>query len=507
MTNSVAVGTFPESYLCRFLENCPVPVVKGSLTKRGDRRLLANSKNAEQVKLLIKKWKLYAPDYEGLDLTVIVTCHNYACYLDECLLSVAKSTIKPKKVLVIDDSSDTCVKLESTVEVVRVEYRDVLKARRHGLEMTETKYVAFLDADNRVSNDYFETSIETMESDRSVAFVFPRLFAFGLSTGFVRRINEAPDRLRYEDISFENLCDANGIYRTDVLFSTLAMNTQTPSKCNAADWRVARNIFENGRWNAAKSKGFVHYRVHQNQMSKRETDYFTDCDLENEQVTIVIAYSGRQNCWEHQRQWLYSQSWKNIKLLIMNGSHSDLSTNDLGLSDWKKSLCIERYDAGARRLADEDRRSSIAIRKKVEAAVAGIYNKAIQMTTNEFLFFLEDDVIPLKDDAIQRLMYHMSPKCFAVSGLYRHRYEKTATAFSLPVSKENMLPLDGPEVQKVDGTGFGCLLTRRSVLLKYPLSGDSYQNPHYDCALAEELCGKYDWILVRSVLCDHMVNV
>ncbi len=95
--------------------------------------------------------------------------------------------------------------------------------------------------------------------------------------------------------------------------------------------------------------------------------------------------------------------------------------------------------------------------------MAGIYNRAVQLAaSDEYLFFLEDDVIPRSLSAISELMGLMQPRTFAVSGLYKHRYQDRACAFRTPISVDNMLPIEGPDFEQVHGTGFGCLLARRS---------------------------------------------
>ena len=157
------------------------------------------------------------------------------------------------------------------------------------------------------------------------------------------------------------------------------------------------------------------------------------------------------------------------------------------------------------------RRTADAIRQDVEAAVAGIYNRAIQLAAGvEYMFFVEDDVIPKRPDAVDQLLRLMNGDTVAASGLYRHRYDPVAVAFGFPADgRIPMRPMNGPTIEQVAGTGFGCLLIRKSVLNRFGLSGDDTSQPHYDVDLAARIAATSAgrWLLHRGVPCDHLIGV
>lgn len=445
-------------------------------------------------------------------MTAIVPCRNYARFLPDCLRSLQAAAVP--RIVVIDDASDDDpgkVCSEFGVEYVRVDFRDLHKVRAAGMALVETKYVAFIDADNMVRPDYFRKAIEAMERHRNVAFVYPVLMAFDEATGPWHGTDAAPQMVRAADVEDRNWCDGNSVWRSEPLMQSLVFRMSIDTRAVTHDWRMAREVLRGGNWLGLRSQVPLDYRVHAKQMTAgwNSPTYFVDANLENERVSIVIAFSGRWRCWERQRQWLERQTYRKCRLVIMNGSHRDLSANDLDLGDWNRGLTIDRFDAGKPKLANEDRTVGDRIRKQVEAAVAGIYNRAALLSApDEYLFFLEDDVVPRSADAIGELMQQFGPETFAVSGLYKHRYHNKSVAFRTPISMDNMLPLRGPEFEQVDGTGFGCLLARRSVLCSFALSGDDEINPHYDCDLAARLKrSKWKWYLSRRVECDHLVGV
>jgi hypothetical protein len=255
------------------------------------------------------------------------------------------------------------------------------------------------------------------------------------------------------------------------------------------------------------------YRRHDRNMSTRpNASYWDDADLLNETITLVTAFSGRWDCWQKLRTWVQSQTWpvNRLRLLIVNGTHSPLTAKMLGLEDWHGSIQIERVDAGFPGLADKERRNAPNTGKSVEAAVATLYNFAIRALQTEYVVFIEDDVIPKSVDTIELLLRQMGPWVAGVSGVYRQRYQTDkCCSFSLPyVGNESFKSLYGDGIETTDGSGFGCLLTRRSLLRRFPLAGDGdvkffdVEFSHH-CKQADN--GWWTWLLHRGVQADHCV--
>ena len=453
------------------------------------------------------------------EITVIIPCHNYGHYLQECLNSIAASSLQPVRVIVIDDASDLPLERSAfeisdfkfEIEWHRVDFRDQSKVCRYGCDLVETTYCLFLDADDKVDPQYFDTAVRMMTADREAAFVYPVLQAFGDSHGCCHGTEHAPSMVSWLDLESRNWCGAGTLFRAEVLRSTLALKTDRVPDCGCNDWITARTVLRAGPWHGLRCEVPLYYRMHAGQMHSQKgwTRYDRQANLQHEIVTIVVAFSGRWDAWWKLRDWIFNQSWpyNQVRLMILNSTHEDLTAKDLGLHDMPfGSLQIERIDAGRPQLADEERRNAPAVGRAVEAAVCGLYNRAIQMIFGEWILFLEDDVIPQRRDAIAKLMQSVGPKVAAVSGLYRHRYENSAVAFGAPVGKLPMRAMEGPEIEPVTGTGFGCLLARRSVFSQIGLSGDDPRCQFYDVNAGVRVSRMgYQWILDRSVFCDHLV--
>lgn len=459
-----------------------------------------------------------ALDYESV--AVVVPCHNYARFLPECLQSLKAQSFRPTQILVVDDSSTdnpeaVCQQFDG-VEYIRCEVKDVHEARAAGLARVNTTFVAFLDADDKLPPGYFEEAISLFREDRRIAITYPTLEYFGDASGPAHGTQNAPDQLTADGLEQRNWICAGSVIRVELLHQSLAFRGKKidGSRCWSQDWSVAKAVLRSGvSWIAKKMKTPLMYRKHGTNMSARPNDsYWNDAYFENETITVVIAFSGRWDCWAKLRTWLVTQEWprQQLRLLIINATHQPLSPANLGLESWDGSIQIEKFDAGYPRLGDIERRNAPGVCKAVEAAVAGIYNTAVRLLGTEYVVFIEDDVIPKRSNAIEMLLMQMGPWVAGVSGVYRTRYQTDkCCAFSVPYTGvESFKSLQGEGVEVVGGSGFGCLLTRRSLLRRFPLAGDSSAS-YFDLefALNVSRCdnGWWKWLLNREVQADHLM--
>jgi glycosyltransferase involved in cell wall biosynthesis len=450
------------------------------------------------------------------NLTVVIPCHNYAPYIGELIQSLLDSTHPPRHIIVVDDRSSDGLPAAldpfPSVIYIRCEFGDVHKTRGLGLDQASTKYVAFIDADDKIPDTYIEEALGLFKTDRDLVCCYPVLQYFGAASGPAHGTERAPERLTADDLQQRNWISAGAIWRADCIRQSLAFKRHIDPSTNwSQDWHMAKaTLGICSRWHAKRLQSPLLYRKHTTNMSDRpNTDYYFDAALYSEPFTIVIAFSGRWDCWPLIRKWLMQQDNKeHIRLLIMNGTHEPLTAKMLGLGDWYGSLQIERYDAGRPDLANQERRNRPSTGRQVEVAVAGIYLRATELIQTEYVLFVEDDCIPQQRNAIRSLMKQMGPWVAAISGAYRQRYQADkACAFSLPFTgNESFMPLEGTGVQRVDGTGFGLLLTRRSLLRRFPMASDG-EVRFFDVEFCHQIkhCdnGWWQWLLSYEVTADH----
>ena len=107
-------------------------------------------------------------------ISIIVPIYNVQKYLVRCLESIRNQTYTTLEVLCIDDGStdgsgllaDDYADLDSRFKVFHTKNRGVSAARNFGLDNISGEYVAFIDADDFVCNEYIERLYEVSQEKK-----------------------------------------------------------------------------------------------------------------------------------------------------------------------------------------------------------------------------------------------------------------------------------------------------------------------------------------------------
>ena len=103
-------------------------------------------------------------------ISVIIPIYNVEKYLDRCVDSIINQTYKNLEIILVDDGSpDNCPKMcddyakkDSRIRVVHKENGGLSDARNAGMEVATGEYVSFIDSDDYISLDFYETLFQTM---------------------------------------------------------------------------------------------------------------------------------------------------------------------------------------------------------------------------------------------------------------------------------------------------------------------------------------------------------
>ena len=103
-------------------------------------------------------------------ISVIVPIYNVEKYLQKCVDSIINQTYKSLEIILVDDGSlDNCPKMcddyakkDSRIKVVHKENGGLSDARNVGMEVVTGEYVSFIDSDDYISLDFYETLLQTM---------------------------------------------------------------------------------------------------------------------------------------------------------------------------------------------------------------------------------------------------------------------------------------------------------------------------------------------------------
>ncbi len=432
------------------------------------------------------------------DVAVIVVCHNYGRFLAEAIHSVLVQTRPPAEVLVVDDASTDDTPAVAAqfaprgVRYERVDVRDVHRARAAGLAATRASVVCFLDADDILPPDYLEAGVPLLDNP-AVGIVYSDVERFGDQTGRIEYPAEPGNRIHRE-----NFVHAGSLVRRTALEMSRVFEIECPAQAND-DWFLWRRIVPFG-WRLAKSSAVYRYRKHAAsklaQMNAAEVPYFERAALALEQVTLAIPLSGRTEFWPRMAKFLEHQTWPHdqTRLLLVDTSQSAefgrtvrqwLATCDYSQVQY---LALAVADPG---LADENRRGP-GVRQRVQVAMPRIYNRVRAETTTEYLWIVEDDILP-PVDTCQRLLRSFDATTVSVSGVYQSRFHPGYVAWD---QDGRIFAERGNGVQVIGGQGFGCVILRKSVLDEHVIHHGGRGD--YDPTFYAELRGtrwraKVDW--------------
>ncbi len=106
-------------------------------------------------------------------VSVIVPVHNTEKYLEKCVASLKAQTLQDIEIILVENASTDnslalCHKIaetDSRIKVMHLQKGDLSHARNNGLTLAESEYVAFMDSDDTVAPQMYETLLKIAEAD------------------------------------------------------------------------------------------------------------------------------------------------------------------------------------------------------------------------------------------------------------------------------------------------------------------------------------------------------
>ena len=134
-------------------------------------------------------------------ISAVIPCFNQGPYLREAVDSLTSQQGGPPRIVVVDDGSTDAVTAEAlsalpgSVRLVRQRNSGVAVARNRGFAETDTPYVLFLDADDRLAPGALEALREPLQADERSGFAYGHQRFFGELSGEMRFPPYDPYRL------------------------------------------------------------------------------------------------------------------------------------------------------------------------------------------------------------------------------------------------------------------------------------------------------------------------
>lgn len=153
-------------------------------------------------------------------ISFIVPVYNAVDYVTDCLDSILRQTVSEFEVLIIDDGSfdgsgsicDEFAERDERVKVIHTENHGVSHARNTAIRLAKGKYLAFVDADDLVSDRLVENIKVELEKDDEVEMICWSFFNFIKPEDFICQTTKS-------DFSKE-------IYRTQDIWEHVVLDNQ-----------------------------------------------------------------------------------------------------------------------------------------------------------------------------------------------------------------------------------------------------------------------------------------
>lgn len=108
-------------------------------------------------------------------ISVIVPVYNVEQYLEKCIDSIINQTYKNLEIILVDDGStdnsgnlcDLLAKKDSRIVVYHKENGGLSSARNFGIDKANGEFIGFIDSDDYIDNDMYETLYNLIKKDKS----------------------------------------------------------------------------------------------------------------------------------------------------------------------------------------------------------------------------------------------------------------------------------------------------------------------------------------------------
>lgn len=211
----------------------------------------------------------------GRDVTVVIPNYNYAAYLPDAIKSVLSQTVKPNRVLVIDDgSSDDSVSVAKSfeeVEVISKHNEGVVITKNLGISLCHTTWTLFVDSDDVLPKNYIEVTLDTAQREHSDV-VYTDSEYFGEEVG-----RQNAGKFSMARILQGNFIHNSALINTDALKSIGGYKVQMSK--GYEDWELYITLGENNKKFSYEKKTTLKYRQHGVVLSRNRSAIATANEL------------------------------------------------------------------------------------------------------------------------------------------------------------------------------------------------------------------------------------
>ncbi|WP_082420489.1 glycosyltransferase [Paenibacillus sp. A3] len=233
-------------------------------------------------------------NYEKGLVSVIIPCYNHGKFIEETIESIKKNTYKNFEIIIVNDGStdeETLKVLDhvekSGVKVLHQENSGLSAARNTGINTAIGEFILPLDADDIIDPLFFEKTVEAIQKDENIGFVYTYVQFFGAASGIWKTPEFDPNLLL-----ISNLCVASSLFRHDA-FDQIG-GYKEDMTFGFEDWDFWIYMVENGWKGKCIPEPLFFYRKHQESMlsnSQKNRSYLIEKLVEHHYTSYQKSLS------------------------------------------------------------------------------------------------------------------------------------------------------------------------------------------------------------------------
>lgn len=443
------------------------------------------------------------------NISIVITCHSkYENFLSEAIKSVEKQNFKfIDKTIVCDNMISQPNYVDW--EVIHGNWGNPNSARNAGLYKSRGEWIIFLDADDRLGDNYISSLLNT-HIDSDIACCYPDLKYFYDGTNQFYKKLESPE-YNFWELRKYNYIDTSSTWNK---YALLSVNGWTNPNSNLDDYYLIIKLSRQG-WKAKKIKdsAFVEKRDYIDNSGRCKnaisSGKMKDSLWSIRNFAIVSLLAGRESIFDKWSYWILNANLpQNISLYIIDNSNNDLFYDKIINLDYSMYSNVNIYRI-------KDRYIKIInggyFQKERHLHVCKLYNSVFPLINDDFILTLEDDVIPPLNGLRLLADYISLPtKIGAIGGIYPSPIDdKVATASTALDHWDSNIPLLSvyKEPIKIGFIGGGFTLWNNAAIkdiLPAKVKIDSNGLKGWDNNFSLEMRQKgYDIYLHNNVKCEH----
>lgn len=192
-------------------------------------------------------------------VSVVITCYNYADYVEQAIKSILQQTYKNIELIIIDDGStdkslDIITKYRDSAKIVSRKNKGIVYTRNEAIQLAKGRYLCFLDADDYFDQDFIGNMVDIAEQTKADV-VYPNWRIFG----------DRDEKIKFPEFDVQKLikheihCTAESLIRVEAIGDSRFENEVV-----AEDWDFFLGLALKGKRFVSAKNCFINYRIRQN---------------------------------------------------------------------------------------------------------------------------------------------------------------------------------------------------------------------------------------------------